>query len=276
MNILQSLSFAQILLLVVVAAVVLSRLYRRVRYRREIRVVGAVGALIAWRERLDTPEGKLEMAQRSARDLRRGFFVNIHSSKIYFDGSSMGRLTQQWISKINVALELGFSYEEIGTTREEVIGFRNGGVQRVVAGIYLDSFRSPNSDELDFYFYHARFHRDKILKTVESGGFSLEDISTSLEELEALCVEYGRQFYVGCVRDFIEAVSSQAEDLRNPYEFEELFLEVFLDESLPPKYSYEEMETSREEFEIIMASAQGQWDKSHEKSPESLLNPISR
>jgi len=104
-----------------------------------------------------TPQEKLEMARRALLELRDGE----HNTNVGSD-----------LNKINEALELGWSYKKIGTTKQEVIEFRNGKSQRIFATKLLEKTRSGKSIETS-----------RIRDLVKEGVLSLEDIGVSEEEL---------------------------------------------------------------------------------------------
>lgn len=192
-------------------------------------------------EEYDSPKSKLKRACAAVEELRAGFWRNQNGQEIYHSPYYIsGRLRS-----ITEALEAGFSYREIGTNKEEVIGFRNGEAHKTSARLQLALSRDPKRHPLN----HA------ILELVNDGKFTLEEIGTSKAELDALYRESCRKLYAGSVQRFKKWATRASDTHEKPDEFQEQLTRLLSPEPEGYGFSYEELGTSEEECAELMRLA---------------------
>src|SRR3989344_6354090 len=172
---------------------------------------------------INSPDSKLRRARTAIEDLR------------------TGKEFPEWeINQINKAIEAGWNYKDIGTNSEEMIIFRNGGSQKILAQKVLETCRR----EKDL--------TNQVSRLAEKGGFSLEEIGTSKAELDAIDRECMRGVYSSYVRHLREIARGEYYS-KAP---EELYLDicrVLADEGY--KYTHEELGTSKEELPELVKTA---------------------
>lgn len=200
---------------------------------------------IAWnlhkmKQSLDSPKSKLKWAREAVEGLRAGFWM-YPVGKIYLES----RHISERMDCINEALEAGFSYEQIGTTREEVIGFRNGEAHKTSARLQVESFRRFEEGSRDYY----------IIQLAEDAGFNLEDVGTSVAELASLSREYSRRLQVGFVERFRKWAMGQSNISEDPDEFAKQISELLSEENYVGRFTYEELGTSEQEYLEMMRLA---------------------
>lgn len=193
---------------------------------------------------LDSPKSKLKRARKAVEALRSGFWLNPSGEKIYLDLSEYSGIGDQ-LRRIREAMEAGFSYRRIGTTRDEVIGFRNGEAHKTSAQLQVALSRTlEQSPRCDY-----------IVELAEDAGFTLEEVGTSIKELELLSREYSRQLEVNSVQRFREWAMGESDFYQDPDEFEELVSGLLSGEDYAGKFTYEEMGTSEQEYIEMMLLA---------------------
>lgn len=194
----------------------------------------------------DAPESKLKRAREAVKVLRAGLQV----IQLYEGDKKVDKelyLTPEEIAsrigKVNEALEAGFSYKQICTTREEVIGFRNGEAHKTSARLQVALSRAPEQ--------HPREY--EITRLAKDAGFALEKVGTSAEELAALSREYNRRLYSRSIDRFRQWATGASDRHEDPDEFER-----HLDYLLSPDgsgFSYEDFGISAAEFAELMRLA---------------------
>ena len=189
----------------------------------------------------DSPKSKLKRAREAVEVLRAGFWVNHPGEKIYLGPGDLGIAGR--LRNINEALETGFSYEQIGTTREEVIGFRNGDAHKTSARLQVELSRTLKQSPLDH----------EITKLAENTGFALEEVGTSATELESLSKEYSRRIWEKSVDRFRQLATSASDWHEDPDKFEEQLARLLSPEGYG--FSYKDLRTSEEECAELMRLA---------------------
>ncbi len=130
------------------------------RLRRSCRRAGRAFRILAG---VPSVEDKLHTARIAVTNLRKG---------------SRGDNVKHKIEWINEALEAGWSYKDVGTTREELIEFRNGKSQQILAKRILEEIRAGMQEGFptkgDFY---------ELEQLLKEKVFSPEEVGTSTEEL---------------------------------------------------------------------------------------------
>lgn len=234
MNIFHFLSTMQMVLLGIALILVLRWLYLRIKYRREIFIVNSLNKIKSWSDEYNSPKGKLGRAQEAVEVLRAGYWVNNFDEKIYLDSGEYSGIAGR-LSNITEALEAGFSYEQIGTTRDEVIGFRNGDAHKTSARLQLEESRLLEQSPMNY----------EINNLAEDAGFALEEVGTSEAELESLSKEYSRRIWERSVQRFRDWATGVSDRHENPDEFEKELVMLLSPEHY--YFSYENLGTTREE-----------------------------
>lgn len=230
-------------LLLVVCVVVVAILLRLILPRTEWYRLARLGYLIRKSaDDYDLPELKLKRAQKAVEVLRAGHdgFHPVYRSSVP-SCLSPENITSQ-LRRITEALEADFSYEQIGATREEVIGFRNGEAHKTSARLQIALSRDPQ----------FRPRGEQIAKLAENAGFTLEEVGTSAAELESLDREYSRQIWENLVDQFRQYATGASDSREDPDEFEKRLTQL-----LSPEYgfSYEDLRTSEVESVELMRLA---------------------
>ncbi|MBI4120548.1 MAG: hypothetical protein HY454_03745 [Parcubacteria group bacterium] len=190
----------------------------------------------------DSPKSKLKRAREAVEVLRMGFWVNRLGKKIYLHPGEYSGIAG-YISDINEALEAGFLYKQIGTMREEVIGFRNGEAHKTSARLLLEISRKLERSPLDY----------DIIRLAEDAGFALEEVGTSAAELESLSREYSRRVWESSVDRFRAWATGTSDWHEDPDEFEEELARLLSPEHYG--FSYEDLRTSEEECAELLRLA---------------------
>jgi hypothetical protein len=189
----------------------------------------------------DSPKSKLKRAREAVEALRVGYWVNRVNEKIYLrPGEYSIRERLQYITE---ALEASFSYEQIGTTREEVIGFRNGEAHKASARLQVELSRTLEQS--------PREH--EIIELAEDAGFALEEVGTSAAELESLSREYSRRIWENSVDRFRQYATGASDWHEDPDEFEEQLAKLLSPEHYG--FSHEDLRTSEAECAELMRLA---------------------
>lgn len=220
--------------------------FRRARARWHMRWLGFRLAWATHRvrqdlENIDSPQSKLKRAREAVKVLRAGFWVNQFGNKIH---SSPYQITSH-LRHLTEAIEAGFSCEQIGTTKDEVVGFRNGEAHKTAARLELEVCRTLTTV----------VGRYRIVDLADEGKFALEDIGTSTEELERLAREWLRRIREDSVDHFREWATGVASYHEGTDEFVK---DVSKDLSPEPEghgFSYEDLRTSEEEFSKLIRLA---------------------
>lgn len=186
----------------------------------------------------DSPESKLKRAREAVEGLRAGFWM-YPIGKVYLEP----RHISERMTYINEALEAGFSYEQIGTTREEVIGFRNGEAHKTSARLQVEVSRVLEQSPRDYH----------ITQLAEDAGFTLEEVGTNAAELESLSHEYSRRLYSRSVVRFRQYATGTSDWHEDPDKFEEEMARLLSPENYG--FSYEELGTSAVEYTELMRLA---------------------
>lgn len=189
-----------------------------------------------------SPKSKLKKAREAVGVLRAGFWVNQLGEKIFLNPGEYSGIAGR-LDDINKAFESDFSYKDIGTTKEEVIGFRNGTAHKTSARLQLELSRTLEQRPPGY----------NILELAKDAGFTLEEIGTTAEELKSLSKEYSRRLHKKSVDQFREWATSISNWHEEPDEFEKQLARL-----LSPEYygfSYEELGTSEAECARLMRLA---------------------
>lgn len=183
------------------------------------------------------PKEKLKRSREAVEALRAGYWTNRVGETIHLDPGEYSGIAGR-LKDINEALEEGYSYEKLGTTKDEVIGFRSGEAHKRAARLIIEDAREhPGEKRPDTY---------RLEELTKDGNFSLEDIGSSDEELEALDRECSRRTYASLIGFFREwAVGGARYGRSDPEEFEK-DLKGYLTER-HHTFTYAELETSEEE-----------------------------
>ncbi|TSC89896.1 MAG: hypothetical protein G01um10143_386 [Parcubacteria group bacterium Gr01-1014_3] len=240
-----------LLVMSVVATLLLFFLLPRTAWFRRMRAHWLVFRL-AWTvhkmkevvDNYDSPKSKLKRAREAVEVLRAGFWVNPMGDNIYLDSGEYSGIAGR-LSDIVEALEANSSYEQIGTTKEEVIGFRNGNAHKASARLQVDLFRNLKQE--------PRIHC--ITKLAEDAGFTLDEIGTSVRELESLQREHDRLLRVDEVQGFREWATGKSDFRRAPDEFEKRISDLLSGKHYAGRFTYEEIGTSEQEYLEIMRLA---------------------
>lgn len=213
----------------------LKRFYLRVRLEYlGFRVALNLNKLKNWRVVYDSPKKRLERAQKAVCELRAGFWLNSSENRIYLNPDYI----KERIRYINEALETDFSYKQIGTTREEVIGFRNGEAHKTAARLLVELSRTLSISPRD----------NDIIRLVEDADFTLEEVGTSEAELKSLHREYYRRICESLVNFFRQwAIGASDVQHENADKFEEDISGYLSPEPEGHGFSYEELGTSEAE-----------------------------
>lgn len=192
----------------------------------------------------DSAKSKLKRAREAVEVLRAGFWVNRLGEKIYLDPGKYSGIAGR-IEDINKALEAGFLYEQIGTTREEVIGFRNGDAHKTSARLQIEICRRFEKNPL-----HCN-----VEELAEDAGFTLEEVGTSEEELNSLVRENFRRLEVRVVERFRKWAMGESDFRQDPDEFEKRISELLSGEHYAGRFTHEEIGTSEQEYIEMMRLA---------------------
>lgn len=187
-----------------------------------------------------SPRSKLERARKAVENLRSGFCM-YPVGKIHLTPYDIG----VQIVAINNAMEADFSYEQIGTTREEVIGFRNGEAHKTSARLQVELYRMP--EQL------PRTHA--ITELAVDAHFALEEIGTSAEELASLAKEHSRRSWKDSVEQFRRYARGGSFSNEDSDKFERDIARVCSPEPEGHGFSLEDLGTSNEEYGELMRLA---------------------
>ncbi len=236
------------LLLVIIVSIFLLYLFLKKRLFQRLkqewlthRLVRSLGKLEQIKDNYNSPKSKLKRAQEAANVLRSGFWVNMLGQKIYLEKCHI----DDYLFDVNRALETNFSYEQINTTKDEVIGFRNGETHKISAKLQLDVSRELEESPRDY----------QILELTKDANFTLEEIGTTEEELELLAREYSRRLEVSFVKRFKDWATGESDFYQESDKFEERISELISDEYYVGKFTYEEVGTSEQEYKEMMRLA---------------------
>lgn len=188
------------------------------------------------------PKSKLKRAREAVEILRAGFWMNHYGEKIYLNPGEYSGIIGR-LDDINKALEADFSYEQIGTTKEEIIGFRKGKAHKTSARLQVEQSRKLEKDPACY----------KIIELAENAGFNLEEIGTNAAELESLEREYSRRIWKESVERFRKWATGASDWHEDPDEFEEQLARLLSPEDYG--FSYDELGTSEKEYAELMRLA---------------------
>lgn len=118
-------------------------------------------------QNVNSPDSKLKRAREAVTELKLG-----------------KERPDLYIEDINEALEVGWSYKDIGTTRDELIKFRNGESQKILAKKVLERGR-----------LYSNLTHDQVSRLAKKAGFSLEEIGTNEAELKSIDRKCMRKIY---------------------------------------------------------------------------------
>jgi hypothetical protein len=183
----------------------------------------------AW-EDIDSPKSKLKRARRVLAELREG-----------------ARHPEDKVDDINEAIEAGWNYEDIGTTADEVIGYRNGESQKILARKILEQRRAEGEDCGLSYI---------ISELAEEGGFTLSDIGTDEDELRSIKHRSMLQVYRSYVDDLRKLSRGEfAGGDSDPDYLHRSIFEVIADTDDGYNYTIEELGTSLDEMANLVKLA---------------------
>jgi|GEM_PF-2219251 len=216
----------------------------RLRYgKNKAAIAGFFSDLRSWRDRYDSPAGKLERAREAVQILRAGHWVNRGGSIVYLRHDHI----EDYLGTITEALETGSSYRRMRTTKEEVIGFRSGEAHKASARLQLELLRR-------FERHWYSIWGDNVVRLAETGGFALEEIGTSRAELEALDRERSRQTCQWFVDHFRSLVLESASHVDDADEMEGR-LKQWTDPAGDYCFTYEDLGTTEKECSDLMYRA---------------------
>jgi len=144
------------------------------------------------------------------------------------------------LKNINAALECGWTYADLGTTQEEVIGFRNGASQITYAASLLGQYRKKKQETF------------RLRELLEEMHWEPKTVGTTVEELDGI----DRASFVALYRNTVATLRAMAEgDLRtsgdNPDEFSQRICNAVHDGIV----TFQDLGTSLEELADLLPRA---------------------
>lgn len=191
-------------------------------------------------EGINSPESRLKSARDEVQQLQIGHYQNLNDQKTYLSAYD---ITLNLIG-ITKAMQIGFSYTQLGTTQEEVIGFRNGEAHKTSGKAQLEEMRK----------HGAGMRGSEISELAKEGRFSLAEIGTTEAELEALEREAFRRTFARAVNSFREWATGDSDFCHDPEEFKGMITRVVLEED-GCRFSYEDLDTSEAEIAELLRLA---------------------
>lgn len=190
-------------------------------------------------DRYNSPESKLKRARVAVEALRVGYWLNSANEKIYLNTDEIDGQLQH----IVVGLEANFSYEQMGTTMEEVIGFRNGEAHKASARLQVVLSRTLTESP----------RGRQITLLAEDAGFPLEEVDTTIQELETLSREYSRRIWERHVDGFRQYAIGATDLREDPDKFERQLASLTSPEHY--EFSYAELGTNEIECTELVQRA---------------------